>query len=81
MSAPEPKSVDPRSLFPEWERARYDANFYALRCLAHRLRKFGFEEVVNKLDPRSQVLLATLVHEPLSSALMREAESRGFRYG
>lgn len=62
-----------RALFPERDLAWFDANFYMIRCLAQRLRKWGFEPVVNKLDAQSMYCLATLVHEPLASALRREA--------
>ena len=61
-------------LFPSWEPARREAHFYALRCLAHRLRKFGFEEIVNRLDTPSKIALASLVHEPMASALRKEVE-------
>lgn len=62
-----------RALFPAWDQAKFDANFYVIRCMAQRLRKWGFEPIVNKFDAQSMYCLATLVHEPLASALRREA--------
>ena len=60
-------------LFPDWEPARREAHFYALRCVAHRLRKFGFEEIVNRMDPATQWLLSSMVHEPMATALRNNA--------
>lgn len=54
-------------------KTKAEAHLYALRCLAHRLRKFGFEPIVNRLDSASKLLLSDMVHEPLASALRREA--------
>jgi hypothetical protein len=56
-----------------WEPQRVQAHTYALQCIAHRVRKFGFEPLLNRLDAASQRQLATMVHEPLASALIREA--------
>lgn len=61
------------NLWPEWSEARKLAHTYAIRCLAHRLRKFGFEDFVNDLDARSLVVLAFMVHEPMASACIRRA--------
>jgi hypothetical protein len=57
-----------------WEQARKDAHMYALRCIAHRMRKFGFEPLLNRLDAPSLRILAGIVHEPLASACRREAD-------
>lgn len=54
-------------------KTKAEAHQYALRCMAHRLRKFGFEPIVNRLDSPSKLLLSGMVHEPLASALRREA--------
>lgn len=54
--------------------AWHDANRYGLQCLAHRLRKFGWEPCINNLDRESLRQLATMVHEPLASACRRESE-------
>ncbi len=60
-------------LYPEHRGAWHAAHYYGLRCLAHRLRKFGWEPCVGTLDARSLRILATMVHEPLASACRREA--------
>jgi len=64
----------PREYPATWEPARCDAHWYALDCLAHRLRKFGFEPIVNRLDAQSLRLLATMAHEPMATACRREAD-------
>lgn len=59
--------------WPDWTPHKQRAQMYALRCLSHRVRKFGFEEVLNRLDGRSLAVLSVIVHEPLASACRREA--------
>lgn len=63
------------SVHDTWEQPRKDAHMYAMRCVAHRVRKFGFEPLLNKMDPESLRMLAGMVHEPLAQACRREADA------
>jgi hypothetical protein len=60
-------------IWPDWTPHKRWAQMYALRCLSHRVRKFGFEEVINRLDTKSLVAFSLMAHEPLASACRREA--------
>lgn len=62
-----------KHIWPEWPVNKRRAHFYALRCIGHRLRKFGFEKSVNMLDARSMLALALMAHKPMSDALRDEA--------
>lgn len=64
--------IDER-LWPSWPKQKRLAHIYALRCMAHRFRKFGFEESINLIDPRSLMIFAMCVHEPMASACLRHA--------
>lgn len=46
---------------------------YALRCCAHRLRKFGFESHVNHYSAIELRALSTMVGEVAAPGLLREA--------
>lgn len=61
------------ALWPDWPLQKRRAHVYALRCMAHRFRKFGFEESVNILDPKSLLVFGLCVHEPMASAAIRKA--------
>lgn len=60
-------------VWPDWTAHKRLAHMYALRCLSHRVRKFGFEELLNRLDAKSLAVFSTIAHEPLASACRREA--------
>ena len=62
-------------LWPDWTPAKRLAHTYALRCMGHRFRKFGFEPSVNLLDPKSLLIFGLCVHEPMASACIRRAIS------
>lgn len=64
------------SAFDSWEKPRKEAHTYAMRCVAHRMRKFGFENLLNRMDADSLRMLADMVHEPLASACRREAAAK-----
>ena len=54
-----------RMMFPSETDEDFACRTYALRCICHRLRKFGFESEINNLDPRTMLLLgAGLGGEP-----------------
>ncbi len=63
----------PKELWPTWGQHKINAHTYALRCMAHRVRKFGFEDAVNLLDPKSLIYFAMCVHEPMASACIKHA--------
>ncbi len=60
-------------LWPDWTAHRRRAHIYAIRVMAHRIRKFGFEECVNSLDPKSLLIFGLCVHEPFASKCIRRA--------
>jgi hypothetical protein len=62
-----------KELWPDWSDTKRSAHYYAIRCMGHRFRKFGFEESVNMLDPKSLLVFAMCVHEPMASACIRRA--------
>lgn len=61
------------TLWSEWPVNKRRAQFYALRCMSHRFRKFGFEKSVNLLDAKSLLCLGMISHEPMASACVAEA--------
>lgn len=61
------------TIWPDWTPNKRRAQFYALRCMGHRMRKFGFEPVINRLDARSLLCLGIIAHEPMASACQAEA--------
>ena len=61
------------TLRSEWPPNKRRAQFYALRCMSHRFRKFGFEKSVNLLDAKSLLCIGLISHEPMSSACVAEA--------
>ena len=63
-------------LFPEWPINKRCGLVYALRCQAHRLRKFGFEAQINLYSPRELVLLATLLPDYAFEKFLEEALRR-----
>lgn len=63
-------------LWAEWPPNKRRAQFYALRCMSHRLRKFGFEKSVNLLDAKSLLCLGIISHEPMASACIAEAKAK-----
>ena len=60
-------------LWAEWPPNKRRAQFYALRCMSHRFRKFGFEESINLLDAKSLLCLSMISHEPMATACKYEA--------
>jgi hypothetical protein len=67
----------PKELWPTWGDHKKNAHTYALCCMAHRFRKFGFESSVNMLDPRSMIYFSMCVHEPMASACIKHAIACG----
>lgn len=59
--------------WPDWNPTKRLAHYYAIKCMAHRVRKFGFEESVNLLDPRSLALFGLCVHEPFATKCLERA--------
>lgn len=53
--------MNPAQLYPELNAVRLACVSYRLHCIAHRMRKFGFETSVNKLAPRDLLYLSTMV--------------------
>jgi len=47
--------------------------WYRIRCIAHRLRKFGFERGINLLSKEDLIALATMMPEAQAQILMEEA--------
>jgi len=47
---------------------------YNARCLAHRLRKFGFESHINSLPPEDLRLIAAFMPPHQAKMLTQEAE-------
>jgi hypothetical protein len=50
--------------------------FYRMLCIAHRLRKFGFENQINDLDNEELGQLAVLVYPHQKAAIEREIAER-----
>lgn len=63
-------------LFPEMNPVRRACLLYAMRCISHRLRKLGFENSINKLQPRELMLLSTMLYKHQAEAVKREAIRR-----
>lgn len=61
------------TLWADWPKNKRRAQFYALHCMSHRLRKFGFEKSVNLLDARSLLCLGIISHQPMGAACIAEA--------
>ncbi len=51
--------------------------WYRIRCIAHRLRKFGFESGVNHLSAEDLLALATMMPEAQAETLRAESVLRG----
>lgn len=67
-----------RALYPEMDEVQLSLRVYALGCIAHRLRKFGFEAGINYLQPRDLMALSLCLPLENRRALINEAISRGF---
>lgn len=65
--------ISTESLFPDENPIRRACIEYRLRCISHRLRKFGFESSINRLTARELLLMTTLVYPHQADALRREA--------
>lgn len=64
-------------LFPEITIVHQKVLIFRLRCLAHRLISFGFEEYVNSYSPRELAMLAALMFGPQHDFLATEAHRLG----
>lgn len=51
--------------------------FFRMRCIAHRLVNFGFEEFVNELDSKELLVLACLMPNYQHDTLILEAYRKG----
>ncbi len=51
--------------------------FFRIRCLAHRLVAFGWENIVNELNAREMLALAALLPDYQHDLLIREAYRKG----
>lgn len=49
-----------RDLFPEDNDQQFACRVFAMRCIAHRLKKWGFESGLNLLSPEDKFLLSSL---------------------
>jgi hypothetical protein len=50
---------------------------FRMRCMAHRLICFGWEDFINEYTPRELMMLAALMFDQQHYALIREAYARG----
>lgn len=73
MSASD-QAMELRSLFPEDDDLRFTLRCFAIRCVSHRLRKFGFERHVNHYDSRELRILASMMPPYQAEAILAEAE-------
>lgn len=62
-----------RALFPEDDDLRFTLRCFAIRCVSHRLRKFGFERHVNHYDSRELRILASMMPPFQADAILAEA--------
>lgn len=61
-----------RELFPEHDHI-FALREYRTRVIAHRLKKFGFENHLNLLSPNEMILLSFFMEGTQRAALMNEA--------
>lgn len=66
------------ALYPELDEVQLSLRKYALGCIAHRMRKFGFEAGINHLQPRDLMGLALCLPLENRRGLIKAAISRGF---
>lgn len=59
--------------WPEWSQVKRACRLYCLQCVAHRLRKFGFEPQINCYSGREIAMLAMLLPPVQRDVLAREA--------
>lgn len=67
-----------KKIYPEMDEVQLSLKSYCLGCVAHRLRKFGFESGINAYQPRDLAALAFQLPEHQKNVLMNEAITRGF---
>jgi len=70
-----------RKMYPELDEVQLNFRVYAFGCVAHRLRKFGFESGINNYQPRDLVALSMFMQDNARAALLREGLNRGFNMG
>lgn len=64
-------------LFPDIHLVHQKVLVFRLRCVAHRMISFGFENYVNHYSPRELCMLAALMFGPQHDILVREAHRQG----
>jgi hypothetical protein len=66
------------ALYPEMDEVQLSLRMYSLGCIAHRMRKFGFENGINFLQPRDLMGLSLCLPLANRRGLIAEAIKRGF---
>ncbi len=59
--------------WPDWSEVRRACRIYSLQCVAHRLRKFGFEPQINCYSGREMAMLAMFMPLRQRDIMMAEA--------
>ncbi len=67
---------DFNTLYPGLNSGQIGIRLYALRCIAHRLRKFGFEDGINLLTPADLAVLASYMQGEQRKVLNEEVHER-----